>query len=378
MVIQRPADQARVSKLLKQFPVVAIVGPRQVGKTTLALELSKAFDVVHHFDLEDPQDLARLQEPGLALRPLEGLVIIDEVQRKPDLFPLLRVLADRKDTSTKFLILGSASPELIQDGSESLAGRIAFHELAGFSLGDVGPDYLDNLWVRGGYPRSFLSMETEYSVEWREQFIKTYLERDLSELGFGIPSTTLRRFWSMLAHYHGQTLNYSELGRSLPASDNTVRSYVDILASTYMVMVLQPWFENISKRQVKSPKIYIRDSGLFHTLLGIDTKLQLERHPKLGASWEGFALMEIIRRHPKHDPYFWATHAGAELDLMLVRGDERLGFEFKRTDSPKATRSMHTALTELKLNELTVIHGGSARFPLADNIEAVGLSSLKA
>ena len=356
--------------------MVAIVGPRQVGKTTLAFEIAKQTDSVHHFDLEDPADLARLQEPGLALRPLDGLVIIDEVQRMPDLFPLLRVLADRKASKTKFLILGSASPELIQDGSESLAGRIAFHELAGFSLTDVGPDYLQNLWIRGGYPRSFLAMETDLSVEWRGQFIKTYLERDLSELGFGIPSNTLRRFWSMLAHYHGQTLNYSELGRSLPASDNTVRRYVDILASTYMVKVLQPWFENISKRQVKSPKIYVCDSGLFHTLLGIDSQSELERHPKLGASWEGFAVMEVIRRYPRHEHYFWATHAGAELDLLLVRGDERLGFEFKRTDSPKATRSMHTAMSVLKLDALTVVHGGSGRFPIAENIEAVALSAL--
>jgi predicted AAA+ superfamily ATPase len=372
--IERPKEFARVTQLLDQFPVVALVGPRQVGKTTLALQVAELETQWHHFDLEDPRDLARLAEPSLALRPLEGLVIIDEIQRKPDLFPLLRVLADRKSKKTRFLVLGSASPALIQDGSESLAGRIAFHQLRGFSLAEVGESQLNNLWLRGGFPRSTLAADDDLSAEWREQFIQAFVQRDLPQLGFNQSSSAISRFWAMLAHCHGQTLNYSEIGRSLALSDNTVRTYVAILESTFMVRLLQPWFENISKRQVKSPKLYMTDSGIFHALMGIDTWVGLQRHPKLGASWEGFALMEVLRAYPRHQAYFWATHAGAELDLLLVRGEERLGFEFKRSDSPSTSKSMHVAIEDLKLKQLTVIHAGESTFPLAENIIAQSLS----
>nr|WP_249755832.1 ATP-binding protein [Microvenator marinus] len=362
-----------MKRLLEQFPVVALIGPRQVGKTTLALQIAELEPQWHHFDLEDPRDKARLAEPSLALRPLEGLVIIDEIQLKPDLFPLLRVLADRKSKTTRFLVLGSASPALIQDGSESLAGRIAFHQLRGFSLAEIGESHLQDLWLRGGFPRSTLATDDDASAEWREQFIQTFVQRDLPQLGFTQSSATISRFWAMLAHYHGQTLNYSELGRSLGLADNTVRSYIDILESTFMVRLLQPWFENISKRQVKSPKLYVSDSGIFHTLMGIDSWLGLQRHPKLGASWEGFTLMEVLRAYPRHQAYFWATHAGAELDLLLVRGEERLGFEFKRSDSPSTSKSMHIAIEDLQLDHLTVVHAGEATFPLAEKITAKSL-----
>jgi len=371
--VKREQELSRVKNLLEQFPVVALIGPRQVGKTTLALQIAELETQSHHFDLEDPRDRARLAEPSLALRPLEGLIIIDEIQLKPDLFPLLRVLADRKSRNTRFLVLGSASPALIQDGSESLAGRIAFHQLRGFSLAEVGESRLQDLWLRGGFPRSTLAADDDASSEWREQFIQTFVQRDLPQLGFTQSSATISRFWAMLAHYHGQTLNYSELGRSLGLADNTVRGYIDILESTFMVRLLQPWFENISKRQVKSPKLYMTDSGVFHTLMGIDTWVGLQRHPKLGASWEGFALMQVLRAYPRHQAYFWATHAGAELDLLLVRGEERLGYEFKRSDSPSTSKSMHIAIEDLQLDHLTVVHAGEATFPLAEKITAKSL-----
>lgn len=369
---KREEEFSRVKRLLEQFPVVALIGPRQVGRTTLALQIAELEPPWHHFDLEDPRDKARLAEPSLALRSLEGLVIIDEIQLKPDLFPLLRVLADRKSKTARFLVLG-ASPALIQDGSESLAGRIAFHQLRGFSLAEIGESHLQDLWLRGGFPRSTLATDDDASAEWREQFIQTFVQRDLPQLGFTQSSATISRFWAMLAHYHGQTLNYSELGRSLGLADNTVRSYIDILESTFMVRLLQPWFENISKRQVKSPKLYVSDSGIFHTLMGIDSWLGLQRHPKLGASWEGFALMEVLRAYPRHQAYFWATHAGAELDLLLVRGEERLGFEFKRSDSPSTSKSMHIAIEDLQLDHLIVVHAGEATFPLAEKIIAKAL-----
>jgi len=375
--IPRTLAQEHVQSLLKTFPVVAIVGPRQVGETTLARQISLQFDDSHFFDLEDPRDLARLSEASLALRPLSGLVVIDEIQLREDLFPLLRVLADRPEKPSKFLLLGSASPSLIARSSETLAGRIAYVRLHGFSLDEVGQKEVQALWLRGGFPRSFLATTEAESAEWRRQFISTYLQRDLPQLGINVAAPTMRRFWAMLAHYHAQTMNYSELGRSMNVSDPTVRRYLDILESTYVIRVLQPWHENLAKRQVKAPKIYVEDSGLLHSLFGLESRIDVERHPKLGASWEGFALMQILRHYgERYEPYFWATHAGAELDLLLVRGNERLGFEFKRTDSPRTTKSMHTALRDLRLDVLTIVHAGSGSYPLTEYIMASSLADV--
>jgi len=369
----RESAKTRVWTLLENFPVVAIIGPRQVGKTTLALEIAKDFDeAVTVFDLEDPADLARLQDAGLALKPLKGLVIIDEVQLRPDLFSLLRPLADREGTPARFLILGSASPELMAGSAQSLAGRIAYVELESLNLAEVGEDRMDDLWIRGGFPRSFLSSSVDMSYEWREQFIQTFLERDIPQLGINVPARLMRRFWTMIAHYHGQTLNASELGRSLNITDKTVRSYLDILVSTFVVRELQPYFVNVSKRQVKSPKIYIRDTGILHALLGLKSKVAVERHPKLGASWESFAMNQVIAQTAAraHECFFWGTHAGAELDLFIIRGEDRLGYEFKRTESPKTTKSMHSAIQTLELTSMCVVHAGTKSFQLTESIEA--------
>jgi uncharacterized protein len=328
-----------------------------------------------YFDLESTRDLARLDDPLLALEPLRGLVILDEIQRRPEIFPTLRVLADRP-RGARFLILGSASPELLRQGSETLAGRIAFHQLDGLSLEEVSQRRANDLWLRGGFPRSFVAPTLAGSLRWRQGFIDTFLERDLPQLGFRVPGTTLRRFWSMLAHVHGQILNWSELGRSMAVSDMTVRHYVDVLASTFMVRVLPPWHENLSKRQIKAPKIYLRDSGLLHALLAVDTARHLHGHPKVGASWEGFAIESVVARLGVRSDqcYFWGTHAGAELDLFVVAGGKRLGFEAKRTVAPRLTLSMQTAMRDLRLDSLSVIHGGAETFPLAKGIRAVGLS----
>jgi len=369
----------RLRQLMRRSPVVAILGPRQVGKTTLAAAFRRSWKgPVTAFDLEDPADVARLADPMLALRPLRGLVILDEVQRRPDLFPVLRVLADRPRTPARFLVLGSASPGLLQQSSESLAGRIAFHELGPFSIGEVGAERLDHLWLRGGFPRSFLARHGHESLAWRLDFISTFLARDLPPLGVAIPATTLRRFWTMLAHYHGQVWNASEFARSFGVSDMTVRRYLDLLAATFVVRILRPWHENIGKRQVKSPKIYIADSGLLHALLNLGAREDLERHPKVGASFEGFAITSIVERlRARWDEcYFWATHAGAELDLLVVRGRTRIGFEIKRTVAPAVTPSMRAAITDLNLSRLDVIHAGDQTFQLAPRIRAVALSRL--
>lgn len=377
MKVQRTKMVEEVHTLVGQFPIVAIVGPRQVGKTTLARQIGTAFDNVHTFDLEDPADLARLADPGLALRSLSGLVIIDEIQRMPELFPLLRVLADRDGTPARFLILGSAAPQLIRGSSESLAGRIAYVRLTGFTMEEVGVEQVDTLWLRGGFPKAFLAETDMASVRWRKEFISTFLQRDLPQLGFGVSEQLMRRFWTMLAHYHGQTLNSSELGRSIGVSDTTIRQYIDILEQTYVVRTLPPWHENISKRQVKSPKIFIQDSGLLHTLLGIDTRVDLERNPKLGASWEGFALAQVIQKFEMgQDAYFWATHAGAELDLLWLRGTKRRGFEFKRTEAPRTTKSMHSAIETLGLERLDVVHAGAKSYPLTETIFALSIRDL--
>lgn len=375
-LISRSRHRAEVLGLLDRNPVVGIVGARQVGKTTLAREVASRWEgPVSHFDLEDPEDAARLSEPMLVLRRATGLVILDEVQRLPGLFPALRVLADRPEAPARFLVLGSASPALLQQGSESLAGRVVFHRLGGLSLDELGVGSLVPLWVRGGFPRSFLASSDSASVEWRRAFVATFLERDLSELGIRIPSPTLRRFWTMLAHYHGQVWNGAEFARSFGISDMTVRRYLDVLSSTFAARLLPPWFEDLGKRQVRSPKVYFTDSGLLHTLLGLETLDDVEGHPKVGASWEGFALHVVTERLGASDDecFFWATHAGAELDLLVVRGNRRLGFEFKRTEAPKLTPSMRVASKDLHLDRVYVIHAGEHTFPLAEGIEALAL-----
>lgn len=375
MLIPRTATD-EVLSLLDQAPMVAVLGARQVGKTTLARHVAARWEAeVHHLDLEDPADLARLAEPGLALRHLTGLVVLDEVQRLPELFGLLRVLADRHPLPARFLLLGSAAPSLVRGISESLAGRVAFVHVDGLGLDEVGPTALRNLWLRGGFPRSFLAEDDEESLRWRLDFIRTFVERDLPQLGVGIAGMAMRRFWSMLAHHHGQVLNLSALGRAMGVSDNTIRSYVDTLAGTFVVRVLPPWFENVAKRQVKRPKAYLADPGLLHGLLGLETMEDLERHPILGASWEGFALAQTVRRlgARAEECYFWGTHGGAELDLLVVRAGRRLGFEFKRSETPKTTRSTHSARTTLKLDRLDVVHAGPKTFPLDADTRALSL-----
>ncbi|HSR67563.1 MAG TPA: ATP-binding protein [Acidobacteriota bacterium] len=378
-MIDRERHLREVRGRLERNPVVAILGARQVGKTTLARQIMAGFEgETVRFDLEDPDDLARLEEPKLALGGLRGLVVIDEVQRRPDLFPVLRVLVDRPDSEARFLILGSASPDLLRQGSESLAGRIVFHRLDGFDLDEVGVSQRDRLWRRGGFPRSFLAESEEGSAEWRRGFVQTFLERDIPQLGIQIPSSTLHRFWRMLAHYHAQVFNGAELARAFGVSATTVRRYLDVLSGALVVRQLPPWFENIDKRQVKSPKIYLEDSGLLHALLGLENQEELGGHPKVGASWEGFALQQVVRRlgARREECYFWATHSGAELDLLVIRGQRRLGFEFKRTTSPKSTRSMHSAFKSLGLNSLDVIHAGEHTFPLTESIRAVAFKRL--
>ncbi len=331
------------------------------------------------FDLEDPAHLARLSEPMLGLRGLKGLVVIDEVQRLPGLFPALRVLADRPGRPARFLLLGSASPDIRRQGAESLAGRIAHYALGPLALDEVGRPALNRLWLRGGLPRSFLARSEAVGAEWRREFVASFLERDLGQLGFRFPAQTMRRFWTMLAHYHGQIWNAAEFARSFGVADTTVRGYLDALSASFLVRQLQPWHENLGKRQVKSPKIYISDSGLLHTLLGLETMPQLQSHPKLGASWEGFALEIVVRvlgARPE-ECFFWATHAGAELDLLIVKGGKRLGYEFKFTEAPALTPSMKIAFKDLRLDSLQVLHAGQDGFPLADGVRAVPLAAFK-
>jgi len=378
-MIARPRQRQIVKRLLARSPVVAILGARQVGKTTLA----QAFvggqgRPATTFDLERTQDLARLEDAELGLRDLRGIVVLDEIQRRPDLFPTLRVLADRPRTPARFLVLGSASPELLRQSSESLAGRIAYHELTGFTLDEVGIRNLDRLWLRGAFPRSYLARSHADSRAWRGDFVRTFLERDVPGLGIRIPSGTLERFWAMLAHYHGQVWNASEFARSFGVSHHVMRRYLDALQATFMVRVLRPWTANIRKRQVKSPKVYLRDSGILHSFLDIESTRDLHRHPKLGASWEGFLLEAVIHQlgASAGQCYFWATHTGAELDLLVVRRGRKYGFEFKRTSAPKVTRSMHVALADLKLDRLDVVYPGEQVFDLAPRIRAVGITEL--
>lgn len=379
-MITRFSHAAEIGALLREFPVVAIVGARQTGKTTLAQAIGDSFGgAVHRFDLEDPRDDARLASPMLALEPLTGLVIIDEVQRRPDLFPVLRVLADRAGTRVRYLILGSAAPELVQGGGESLAGRIAFHELPGLDLAEAGAEQVDPLWRRGGLPRSLLAASDTASLRWRREYIRAYLERDIPALGFRLAPATLRRFWSMLAHYSGQLWNGAELARAFGVSEPTVRHYLDILAATCMVRILPPWHENVGKRQIKAPKIYLADSGLLHALLDIGADQEsLLGHPRVGASWEGFALHQIVRALAAdwRDCHHWRLHTGAELDLLVTRGQRRLGFEIKRTDAPRVTPSMRSALDALRLEKLYVVHAGADAWPMDERIAALPLAGL--
>jgi predicted AAA+ superfamily ATPase len=374
-MIRRATLERRIGVALRHNPVVAIVGPRQCGKTTLARRVGRG-QIADYFDLEDPTDLARLATPKAALEGTSGLVVIDEIQRRPELFEILRVLADRRPRRARFLILGSASPHLIRGVSESLAGRVELVEMGGFDIKEVGADRHRELWLRGGFPRSFLAPSEARSLVWRRGYIRMFLERDLPSLGITIPAATLGRFCSMVAHFHGQIWNAAEFARSLGSSEPTARRYLDLLSGAYVIRQLPPWFENISKRQVKSPKIYIRDPGLLHALLDLKTRRDLMRHPKYGASWEGFAVEQVLALSGVDEAYFWATHAGAELDLLIRRGGHRLGFEMKCTDAPAVTKSMHVALAELGLKRLYVVYPGTRSFRLASKIEALAITDL--
>ena len=380
MLIPRTYHVSQIMSRMEQNPVVAIIGARQVGKTTITHEIATLIKMpIHRFDLEDPEDLARLNEPKLALKDLTGLVIIDEIQRKPELFPLLRVLADRDDKAAQFLILGSASPKLLKQSSESLAGRISYYSLNGFAVDEIDSKDELKLWIRGGFPRSYLASSEKKSFAWRKDFIRTFLERDIPQLGFHIPAMTLHRFWNMLAHYHGQIWNGSELGRAFGMSHASVKRYVDLLTDALVVWQLKPWYQNMSKRQVKAPKVYIRDSGILHGLLGIESFLALEKHPKIGASWEGFVLSELLHqlKVEPSEAYFWATHAGAELDLLVFINGQPIGFEIKRTTSPKMTPSINNSLTDLKLDRLFVIHAGDHEFQIHEKVNAIPMASIQ-
>jgi len=353
-------------------PAVALLGPRQCGKTTLAREVA-AKSESNYFDLENPVDLARLAEPMTALESLRGLVVIDEVQRHPELFPVLRVLLDRKPVRARFLVLGSASPELLRQSSETLAGRIAIVEMGGFMLEELARQDFSRLWLRGGFPRSFLARSEAASAAWREDFIRTFLERDLAQLGVRVPANTMRRFWTMTAHYSGGIWNSSEIGRSLGEAHTTVRRHLDTLSGALVVRVLEPWYTNVGKRLVKSPKVYIRDSGLLHTLLGISERRQLEGHPVVGGSWEGFVIEQMLARLPNANAYYWRTQAGAEVDLLLFLKGRRIGIEIKRADAPTMTPSIASALRDLELHRLLVIYPGSKRYRLRAEVEVMAL-----
>ncbi|MBM4276794.1 MAG: ATP-binding protein [Deltaproteobacteria bacterium] len=379
MLINRKQEVETLQGLLRRHPVVGLIGARQVGKSTLArILIERTKGPTSYFDLENPEDTARLSDPMIALRGLKGLVVIDEVHRQPNLFPILRVLVDRPQSAVRFLVLGSASPDLLRQSSETLAGRIFYHELGGFSLEEVGIENYNQRWLRGGFPRSYLARNQTESDEWRQGFIRTFLERDLPQFGITIRSATLRRFWAMLANYHGQIWNSSEFARSFGVADTTIRNYLDLMSAALVVRQLLPWYENLSKRQVKAPKIYIADSGLLHTLLGLRTLKDLENHPKVGASWEGFVLEQVIDHLGVswEDCFFWATHGGAELDLLIVKGQRRIGFEIKRTTSPQITPSMRHALSDLHLQSLDVTHAGDYTFPLDKKIRAVSFRNL--
>lgn len=374
--VPRPDLLALVQKSLARAPVTLLVGPRQCGKTTLARVLA-ARRPSTYFDLEDPESPLRTDTAKQVLGPLRGLVVIDEAQRKPELFELLRVLADRRPTRARFLILGSASPALVRGISESLAGRVSMHEMGGLGITEVGAARQELLWRRGGFPRSVLARSDGESFAWRGDFASTFVERDVPLLGVRVPAAALRRFWTMLAHYHGQTLNHAELARSMGTGENAVRHYLDILTGSFMVRQLPPWFSNVGKRLVKAPKLYLRDSGILHYLLGIRSRLELFSHPKLGASWEGFAAEQIVQcLRAEREVFFYRTHAGAELDLLVERRGRRFGFELKHGDAPAVTKSMRVALDDLDLTHLWVVHPGTSSHPLAERISTLALADL--
>jgi uncharacterized protein len=378
-VIARTRELETLQRLLRRNPIVGILGARQVGKSTLAREVAaRRRDPVTYFDLENDEDLARLSDPLLALKGLRGLAVVDEIQHRPELFRTLRVLADRGNRPCRFLVLGSASPELLRQSSETLAGRIAYHELGGFALDEVGVPRADRLWCRGGFPRSYLAATDTDSIAWRRGFVRTFVERDLPGLGIRIAPVALRRFWTMLAHWHGNVWNSSEFARSFGVADTTVRHYLDLLTSSLVIRQLQPWHANVAKRQVKAPKVYLVDSGLLHALLNLPRRADVDGHPKAGASWEGFVIGEIATRLGAgfDECFFWAAHSGAELDLLVTRGSTRRGFEIKRSSSPRVTPSMRSALADLKLDSLDVVHAGERTFDLAPRIRAVALSRL--
>ena len=384
----------QLTSALARSPAAVLLGPRQCGKTTLARQFAQGLTVsnsvesnpanpnvigpVTFFDCENPADVLRLAHAMTVLEPLRGLVVIDEAQRLPDLFPVLRVLIDRPDSPAKFLLLGSASPQIIKGSSESLAGRVALLELSGFDITEVGADRWRDLWVRGGFPRSMLADSDHDSFAWRQDFIRLFLERDLPALGLRLPTPALQRFWTMIAHYHGQLWSTAEISRSMGISQATVRDYLDVLTHAFIVRQLPPWFENIGKRQVKAPKVFLRDSGLLHGLLGLDSWTSLTSHPKLGASWEGFVIEHLIHLSGTRDAYFWATHGGAELDLLLFHHGRRIGFEVKFQDAPTTTKSMHIALSDLKLDRLFVVYPGPVRIPLTENIECLPFTEIAA
>ncbi len=375
-MIQRPKALKAVETALEESPVCALLGPRQCGKTTLARQIAEK-GKAHFFDLETAISRARLEDsPELALSELQGLVVIDEIQRLPGLFATLRPLADRPGRPARFLILGNASPELVKGASESLAGRVSFVDLGGFGLEEVGADGLPVLWQRGGFPRSFLAASDSASERWRQNFIRTFLERDIPQLGIRIPAETLRRFWMMVAHYHGQIWNGAELARSFGVSETTVRHYLDLLTGTFLLRQLPPWFENLGKRQYKAPKVYVRDSGLLHSLLGARRRDELLGHPKLGASWEGFAMEQVLHAAGTAEAFYWGTHAGAELDLVLFRGGRRYGVEFKHADAPAMTKSMHIALEDLKLECAWFVYPGKESYRVHEKVRVCALPEL--
>jgi predicted AAA+ superfamily ATPase len=372
-ILPRPATTAALQAALRRSPAVVLIGPRQCGKTTLARSLASTMPG-DYFDLERPADLARLDNPVLALESLRGLVVIDEVQRRPDLFPVLRTLLDRRPVRARFMLLGSASPELLAQSSESLAGRVALVTMSGFGLAETGSQFQSRLWLRGGFPNSYLARTEVSSLEWRQDFIQTFLERDLAQLGVRVPAATMRRFWTMLAHYSAGIWNASEIGRSLGDSHTTVRRHLDALSGALVVRVLPPWFANLAKRQVKAPKIYVRDSGLLHALLGVRTDAQLQGHPKVGGSWEGFVIEQILAGPRSSEAYYWRTQAGAELDLLVRVRSRLVGVEAKYSDAPTLTPSMRTAMADLRLERLYVVYPGTERYALARGIEVLPLA----
>lgn len=372
--IPRQRDLERLQRLMRTFPVTCLIGPRQCGKTTLA----RSLEGDHYFDLENARDMALFDTPQLNLEKLDGTIVIDEVQRKPELFQLLRYLVDRYP-SQRYLILGSASPDILRESSETLAGRVGFHELTPFTVDLVKGEHIDGLWFRGGFPRSFLAESDESSSLWLENYIRTFLERDIPQLGISIPARTLRRFWTMISHYHGQLLNLSELGRAFGISDKTTGRYLDILAGTFMVRLLQPWYSNVGKRLVRSPRLYVRDSGLFHALQSIETPGGLYAHPKVGASWEGFVLEQAITLLEIGEPYFWRTHTGAELDLFWFRNGKPWGIEVKYADAPGMTRSLHSVVEDLKPEHIWIVHPGKETWQVHPKVTVLpftGLSSI--